>query len=172
MRSLVIDLRGNPGRAVGDVRRSGRAVRRSGRDRFHPRPHRPGGLHLYGPRAAGVADAAGGASSTRTAPARRRSSPAPSAITTAARWWACGASARGPCRASSPGRRRTAGLRLTTAKFYSPNGQPYSRVGVEPDVVVRQAARPIEGTAIAAASRDDAVLHAALNVARNRSQQR
>ena len=27
-----------------------------------------------------------------------------------------------------------AGLRLTTAKFYSPNGHPYARVGVEPDV--------------------------------------
>ena len=26
------------------------------------------------------------------------------------------------------------GVRLTTAKFYSPNGKPYSRVGVEPDV--------------------------------------
>ena len=27
-----------------------------------------------------------------------------------------------------------AGVRLTTAKFYSPNGRPYSRVGVEPDI--------------------------------------
>ncbi|HEX4132728.1 MAG TPA: S41 family peptidase [Pirellulales bacterium] len=37
------------------------------------------------------------------------------------------------------------GLRLTTAKFYSPNGQPYSLVGVQPDVLVQQAARPIDG---------------------------
>ena len=30
----------------------------------------------------------------------------------------------------------TTGLRLTTAKFYSPNGHNWSKVGVEPDVVV------------------------------------
>jgi carboxyl-terminal processing protease len=34
-----------------------------------------------------------------------------------------------PCRAKS-------GLRLTTAKFYSPNGNNYSKVGVEPDIPV------------------------------------
>ncbi|MGD0899542.1 MAG: S41 family peptidase [Thermoguttaceae bacterium] len=55
------------------------------------------------------------------------------------------------------------GLRLTTAKFYSPNGHPYSRTGVEPDVLVHQAARPIHG---AVAPRDDAILTAALTVAR------
>ena len=45
-----------------------------------------------------------------------------------------------------------AGMRLTTAKFYSPNGSPFSGVGVEPDVVVLLAAqhnhvvaRPING---------------------------
>ncbi len=56
------------------------------------------------------------------------------------------------------------GLRLTTAKFYSPTGKPYSRVGVEPDVVVRQAAKPING---AVAGKDDAMLDAALQIARN-----
>ena len=66
-----------------------------------------------------------------------------------------------------------AGLRLTTAKFYSPNGHPYARVGVEPDVQVRQAARPIDGAAAATASREDVMIDAALEeVARNRSQQR
>jgi carboxyl-terminal processing protease len=65
-----------------------------------------------------------------------------------------------------------AGLRLTTAKFYSPNGHPFSRTGVEPDIQVRQAARPIQGGAIAAAGRDDAMLQAALETARNRAQQR
>ena len=65
-----------------------------------------------------------------------------------------------------------AGLRLTTAKFYSPNGHPFSRTGVEPDVLVRQAARPIDGGALAAAGGEDAALDAALEVARNRSQQR
>ncbi len=34
-----------------------------------------------------------------------------------------------PCRSKS-------GLRLTTAKFFSPNGQNYSKVGVEPDIPV------------------------------------
>ena len=34
------------------------------------------------------------------------------------------------------------GMRLTTANFYSPTGQPYSRVGVSPDLWVQQTARP------------------------------
>ncbi len=55
-----------------------------------------------------------------------------------------------------------AGLRLTTAKFYSPTGKPYSGVGVEPDKVVRQAARPVNG---ALAVKDDAMLTAALQEA-------
>ncbi len=63
-----------------------------------------------------------------------------------------------------------AGLRLTTAKFYSPNGHPYARVGVEPDVQVRQAARPIDGATAATASREDVMINAALEeVARNRA---
>ncbi len=35
------------------------------------------------------------------------------------------------------------GIRLTTAKFYSPLGKAYSKVGVEPTIEVRQAAKPI-----------------------------
>ncbi len=35
-----------------------------------------------------------------------------------------------------------AGLRLTTAKFYSPSGRPYSGAGIEPDLVPHQVARP------------------------------
>ena len=35
-----------------------------------------------------------------------------------------------------------AGLRLTTAKFYSPNGENYSKVGVEPHVAVAAASQP------------------------------
>jgi carboxyl-terminal processing protease len=57
----------------------------------------------------------------------------------------------------------TSGVRLTTAKFYSPSGRPYSRVGVEPDVLVHQAARPVDGGLPA---KDDAMLGAALAVAR------
>jgi carboxyl-terminal processing protease len=35
-----------------------------------------------------------------------------------------------------------AGLKLTTAKFYSPNNRPYSEQGVEPDILVKVAAKP------------------------------
>ena len=59
-----------------------------------------------------------------------------------------------------------AGVRLTTAKFYSPSGRPYSRIGVEPDVLVRLAARPIDGSVTAAPSDEDAMLAAALQAAR------
>jgi carboxyl-terminal processing protease len=38
-----------------------------------------------------------------------------------------------------------AGVRLTTAKFYSPNGKPFSHIGVEPDIKVQLTARPIDG---------------------------
>ena len=55
------------------------------------------------------------------------------------------------------------GLRLTTAKFYSPLGKAYSGVGVEPDVVVRQTAKPVNGTL---ADNDDAMLQTALEIAR------
>ncbi|MEN6407154.1 MAG: S41 family peptidase [Thermoguttaceae bacterium] len=60
----------------------------------------------------------------------------------------------------------TAGVRLTTAKFYSPTGRPYSRIGVEPDVLARPtrtAARPIDGQLPAGG---DAMLNAALQAAR------
>ncbi|MEM9185943.1 MAG: S41 family peptidase [Planctomycetota bacterium] len=38
-----------------------------------------------------------------------------------------------------------AGIRLTTAKFYSPSGQPISKVGVSPDIVVRRATSAADG---------------------------
>ncbi len=36
-----------------------------------------------------------------------------------------------------------AGVRLTTAKFYSPLGRPYNGVGVNPDISVHQVAKPV-----------------------------
>ena len=45
------------------------------------------------------------------------------------------------------------GVRLTTAKFYSPNGRPYARVGVEPDVVVKAAEKRV--TALRPVATDD-----------------
>ena len=57
------------------------------------------------------------------------------------------------------------GLRLTTAKFFSPKGKPYSRVGVEPDLVVHTTARLPEG-ADGLPAAGDAPLEAALAAAR------
>ena len=71
-----------------------------------------------------------------------------------------------------------AGLRLTTAKFYSPNGQPYSRVGVSPQLTVEQVARPIIDEAagearapVASGQRDDPVVAAALQFAQQQMAQ-
>ncbi len=58
----------------------------------------------------------------------------------------------------------TAGVRLTTAKFYSPTGRPYSRVGVTPDVTVHKTARPIDGRVVAS-GKDDTMLAAAVQAA-------
>ncbi len=63
-----------------------------------------------------------------------------------------------------------AGVRLTTAKFYSPSGQPISQRGVNPDVVVQTVARPADGQLLATG--DDSVLRAALQVAREQFAQR
>jgi carboxyl-terminal processing protease len=56
------------------------------------------------------------------------------------------------------------GMRLTTAKFFSPKGLPYSRVGVEPDLQVQSVARPAAGVFVAQAG--DPFIDAALEVAR------
>lgn len=66
-----------------------------------------------------------------------------------------------------------AGVRLTTAKFYSPSGQPISHVGVQPDVVVRQTARmPSEGAVATGNLLGDSVLKAGVNAARRKTAQR
>ncbi len=57
----------------------------------------------------------------------------------------------------------SAGVRLTTAKFYSPNARPYSHEGVEPDIVVQARAKPIDGRLPGG---NDPVLAAALDAAR------
>jgi carboxyl-terminal processing protease len=55
-----------------------------------------------------------------------------------------------------------AGLKITTAKFYSPKNRPYSEQGVEPDVPVRVAAKPASGDESAASELLD---HAGLEAA-------
>jgi len=61
-----------------------------------------------------------------------------------------------------------AGVRLTTAKFYSPSGKPISKVGVSPDINVQKTAKPIDGEVAAAGTQggDDAVMAAGLQAAR------
>jgi len=59
-----------------------------------------------------------------------------------------------------------AGIRLTTSKFYSPSGHPYNRVGVEPDIEVRRVLRPVDGSVAPSDPQDDdPVLTAALQAA-------
>ena len=60
-----------------------------------------------------------------------------------------------------------AGVRLTTAKFFSPGGHAISNNGVYPDVVVRTAKKPVAEGQNQIASAEDATLAAGLQVARN-----
>jgi carboxyl-terminal processing protease len=53
---------------------------------------------------------------------------------------------KGSVQSIFPLRAAPAGLKLTTAKFYSPQDRAYSEQGVEPDVLVRVAARPAADT--------------------------
>jgi len=57
-----------------------------------------------------------------------------------------------------------AGIRLTTAKFYSPSGRPISKAGVQPNVVVRKTAKVSHDGQVPAAG--DEVLSAAVRTAR------
>lgn len=63
------------------------------------------------------------------------------------------------------------GLRMTTAKFYSPLGKPFVRIGVSPDIEVRKASLLSEDVDPyeVIPEQDDAVLQAGINAARQRS---
>lgn len=67
------------------------------------------------------------------------------------------------------------GIRLTTAKWYTPAGQPISGNGVTPDIAVRTAAKPAVNSDLAVAANvtppqpqptEDAILRAGLQVSR------
>lgn len=58
------------------------------------------------------------------------------------------------------------GVRLTTAKFFSPSGQAISLRGVTPDVVIQSTAKPVDG-AVLDQDQDDPVMNAGIKVARN-----
>ena len=159
MRSLIIDLRGNPGGLlvssvdVADLfLDQGVIVSTHGRIAA-------GRQHLHGPRGRHLASALDADHRPGERQRRRdllRRHPRPPSRHDRGR-----AKLRQGLRAGHfpAWTARTPGLRLTTAKFYSPTGKPYSRVGVEPDVVVHQTARPVNG---ALAIKDDGMLTAAL----------
>lgn len=64
-----------------------------------------------------------------------------------------------------------AGVRLTTAKFYSPSGRPISNIGVSPDVVAHQVAKALaDGTVLPTAN--DPVIEAGIEAARQKLAQR
>jgi carboxyl-terminal processing protease len=63
------------------------------------------------------------------------------------------------------------GIRLTTAKFYSPLGKPFAKVGVDPDVTVQVTARPTEEGRFIDTGRDEYVAQA-VNVARQNMSRR
>src|SRR5262249_19378130 len=70
-----------------------------------------------------------------------------------------------------------AGVRLTTAKFYSPLGKPFSHVGVEPDagMEVHTAAKPIDGRIalpVSTGTAEDAIYNAGIQAARQQLAQR
>ncbi|MEN6457587.1 MAG: S41 family peptidase [Thermoguttaceae bacterium] len=61
----------------------------------------------------------------------------------------------------------SSGIRLTTAKFYSPAGHPYAHIGVDPDIPVqrvRTTAKPIDGRMPQA---EDTALRVAIQTARS-----
>ncbi|WP_425619274.1 S41 family peptidase [Anatilimnocola sp. NA78] len=58
------------------------------------------------------------------------------------------------------------GIRLTTAKWYTPSGQAISGMGIAPDIAVTKAAKPVDGQVPRIPS-EDAILSAGLQVARN-----
>ena len=62
------------------------------------------------------------------------------------------------------------GIRLTTAKFYSPNGNPISKVGVNADIIVHKVSRPVDdqGTGGSLTHQSDDVLNAGISAARSK----
>jgi carboxyl-terminal processing protease len=67
-----------------------------------------------------------------------------------------------------------AGVRLTTAKFYLPSGQAIANRGVYPDIVVQSTAKPVDQQGVGGGrpTNEDAVLNAGLQFARRQLTQR
>jgi len=149
MRSLIIDLRGNPGgllSAAVDVAdlflERGLVVATRGRspeENFNYSASRPGTWKMP---LVVVIDGESASSSEIFA----------GAIRDHARGTIVGVRSfgKGSIQGIFPLETAGVGMRLTTARFYSPNGLPYSGVGVEPHLAVHTVARPAGGVSLVA----------------------
>ncbi len=61
------------------------------------------------------------------------------------------------------------GVRLTTAKFFSPNGQAIAQVGVHPDIPVETVSKPAAST-FSSEAKQDAALQVGISVARREAE--
>lgn len=168
MRTLVLDLRGNPGglltssvELADKFVAQGRIVSTRGRsagEDFDYRAHRAGTWRV--PLVVLIDDQSASASEIFAA-----------AIRDNRRGAVVGERSfgKGSVQGIFPLGHAGAGIRLTTAKFYSPSGQPISKVGVQPDIVVRRANGLPEGAHTVAyrGGGDDVALDKAIDVARN-----
>jgi len=144
MRSLVIDLRGNPGglltasvEAADEFVASGSIVSTRGRseqENFDYRAHRPGTWRV--PLAVLVDGDSASASEIFAG-----------AIKDSGRGVIVGSRSfgKGSVQGIFPLAGAGAGARITTAKFFSPNGHPISRVGITPDIDARRATSVAQG---------------------------
>lgn len=168
MRTLVLDLRGNPGglltssveladKFVADGRIVSTRGRSAGED-FDYRAHRAGTWRV--PLVVLIDDQSASASEIFAA-----------AIRDNRRGTVIGERSfgKGSVQGIFPLGYAGAGIRLTTAKFYGPNGQPISQVGVQPDIVVRRANGSPEGVQSVAyrGEQNDLVLSKAVEIARS-----
>jgi carboxyl-terminal processing protease len=165
MRSLVLDLRGNPGglltaavELVDKFVERGTIVSTRGRNRqedFNYAAHKPGTWRV--PLVVLIDGESASASEIFAG-----------AIRDHRRGTIVGQKSygKGSVQGIFPLNQAGAGVRLTTAMFYSPSGQRISKVGVSPDLEVRTVARPT-GNGAPATPAEDAGLTAAVQAARN-----
>ena len=78
---------------------------------------------------------------------------------------------KGSVQGSFPLHSMNGGIRLTTAKFYSPNGNAISGHGVQPHVPVQHVAKPYTAPLAGGAAGRDAAFSVALDVARKQQSQ-
>ena len=172
MRSLIIDLRGNPGgllltsvEAADKFLEEGTIVSTRGRsvqENFSYPAHRTGTWRV--PLVVLIDDQSASAAEIFAGAIRERR-----------RGTVIGSRSygKGSVQSIFPLDLTNGGLRLTTSKFYSPSGRPYAGVGVEPNVIVRQVARPVDDSGqLVPIADEDPVLTAAMQAARQMLAQR